>query len=209
LYTENLNDDSNPKRSDKIAEREQARKRDVKNTQALHDKGVGERNEEKPMIKIFKGPFYKYISKDGLVDDDFSSCPQNDLIEYASKQALRIMLFGKPRSGKTTLAKNMCKRLDLVHVNVENWLLRLQEKIKNYEAPEDLEEDQEPPKWLSDLEESVNNSLKAGSGPSHEETLEILKEEVASPAAQTKGYVLDLTFYKITDATWKQMIRQH
>jgi len=211
MYTENLNDDSNPKRSDKIAERETQRKRDVKSTQPLHDKGVGERNEEKPMIKIFKGPFFKYISKEGLVEDDFSTCPQNDLIEYANKQAVRIMLFGKPRSGKTTLAKNLSKRLDVVHVNVENWLLRLQEKIKNYEPPEEeLEEGQEPPKWLTELEESVNISLKAGGGPSHEDTIAILKEEVASPAAQTKGYVLDLTFYKCPEgATWKQMIRQH
>lgn len=51
------------------------------------------------------------------------------------------MLIGKPRSGKTTIARNLAKRLDLVHVSVENWLLRLQEKIKTYEPPEDLEED--------------------------------------------------------------------
>jgi predicted kinase len=72
------------------------------------------------------------------------------------------MIIGKPRSGKTTLARNLAKRLDLVHVSVENWLLRLQEKIKNYEAPDDLEEDQEPPEWLTPLEKSVNEALKTG-----------------------------------------------
>jgi len=50
----------------------------------------------------------------------------------------------------------LCKRLDLVHINVENWLARLQEKVKNYEAPEEeLEEGQSHPDFLTPLERSV------------------------------------------------------
>jgi hypothetical protein len=100
----------------------------------------------------------------------------------------------------------LSKKLDLVHVCVENWLLRLQDKIKNYEAPEDLEEGQEAPKWLTDLEERVNQALKAGSGPSVDDVLEILKEELQSPLAKTKGYILDLNFFKAKDA-WAKLIR--
>jgi hypothetical protein len=91
---------------------------------------------------------------------------------------------------------------------VNNWLLRLQDKIKNYEPPEDLqlEEGEEPPKWLTDLEESVNDALKSGKGPSQEHTVAILKEEIHSAEAKTKGFVLDLTFYKSSDS-WAKIIR--
>ena len=81
---------------------------------------------------------------------------------------MRILIIGKPRSGKSTLAKNLAVKLDLVHINVENWIKALLEKIKTYEPPE-VEEGQEPPKWLTDLEESVFNTLKLGGGPSDEE----------------------------------------
>jgi adenylate kinase family enzyme len=72
---------------------------------------------------------------------------------------MRILVIGKPRCGKTTFAKNLAMKLDLVHINVENWINDLLAKIKAYEPPEDLEEGQEPPKWLTDLEENVNQSL--------------------------------------------------
>jgi len=67
-----------------------------------------------------------------------------------------VLILGKPRAGKTTISKILCKRLDLVHINVENWLARLQEKVKNYEAPEEeLEEGQSHPDFLTPLERSV------------------------------------------------------
>jgi predicted kinase len=88
-----------------------------------------------------------------------------DLINAARTQALRLLVIGKPRSGKTKLSRNLATRLDLVHISVENWLANLQKKIKEYTPPEDLEEGQQPPKFLSDLEEGVNKSLLAGSGP--------------------------------------------
>jgi hypothetical protein len=57
------------------------------------------------------------------------------------------------------LSQTLAKKLDLAHINVDNWINALLEKIKAYEPPEDLEEGQEPPKWLTDLEEEVNNAL--------------------------------------------------
>ena len=53
------------------------------------------------------------------------TCAQQDLIDYAQKPAPRILILGKPRSGKTTLASALCARLDLVHVSVEQWLDKL------------------------------------------------------------------------------------
>ena len=38
-------------------------------------------DEANNLLKITRGPFYKYVSKDGIREDDFVSCAQNDLIE--------------------------------------------------------------------------------------------------------------------------------
>ena len=70
-------------------------------------------------------------------------------------------MIGKPRSGKSTLSKNLAKSLDIVHINIENWIISLLDKIKNYEPPE-VEEGEEPPPFLNELEEKVNNLLKTG-----------------------------------------------
>jgi hypothetical protein len=49
----------------------------------------------------------------------------------------------------------------LIHINFDTWIVALLEKIKNYEPPE-LEEGEPIPKFLSDLEEEVIESLKRG-----------------------------------------------
>lgn len=179
IYTDNLNGDPNDQaRIDKMADKEQMRRRNVRNAEPLHAKGVAETCAEESTIRVIQGPFYKLNSKQGIAEDDFARCAQQDLLDRINTQAFRILLIGKPRSGKTTLAKTLAKRLDVIHINVENWLIKLQEKVKAYEPPEDLEEGQAPPKWLSDLEESVVNSLKTGKGPTHEETIDILYEQI-------------------------------
>jgi adenylate kinase family enzyme len=78
-----------------------------------------------------------------------------------------VLILGKPRSGKTTLCKLLAQRLDLLHINIENWLAKLLKKIK--EKPEDepeLEEGQVPVKYYTELEEAVSLALKSGEGPS-------------------------------------------
>jgi hypothetical protein len=60
----------------------------------------------------------------------------------------------------------LAQRLDLLHINLENWLSKLLKKIK--EKPEDeaeLEEGQVPVKYFTELEEAVNLALKSGEGP--------------------------------------------
>lgn len=74
---------------------------------------------------MMKGPFYQHASQHGISEDDFVNSATQDLINYATSQAPKVLLLGKPRSGKTTLAKLLADRLKLVHVNVENWLEKL------------------------------------------------------------------------------------
>jgi predicted GTPase len=88
---------------------------------------------------MMKGPFYQLDSREGLKNDDFAFCADYDLIEAANTQAMRVLVIGKPRSGKSTIARNISKKLDLIHINVDNWIAAVYEKIKTYEPPE-LEE---------------------------------------------------------------------
>ena len=98
-----------------------------------------------------KGPFYQLISQSGIKDDDFVTSYTQDLIDYACTPTPKVLLIGKPRSGKSTLAKLLAKKLGLVHVSVENWVQKLMAKIQKYvdEPPEPINdpetgEDREP-----------------------------------------------------------------
>lgn len=74
-------------------------------------------------------------------------------------------------------------------------------KISTYEPPEDIEEGKEPPKFLTDFEEEVFHILKAGKGPSDAQMVRMLADLVASPEAQTKGYIIDLPLHQ-REETW-------
>jgi hypothetical protein len=109
-----------------------------------------------------KGPFYMLDSKEGLKEDKFKTCGQHDLIDAANTKPPQILLIGKPRAGKTSLAKSLSVSLDLIHVSVEIWvntllvkLAKIKEGEAPYEIPEDLEEGQEPPKFTTELESAV------------------------------------------------------
>ncbi len=131
---------------------------------------------------------------------------------------MRVLIIGKPRAGKTTLAKQVEKRLNLVRISTDQWINNLFKKIKDREEnpPEEepepiLEEGQEPPpkkSWLQPLEESVLDALKSGGAPTNDQVDQMLKELTASPEAQTKGFVLDLDFSAAGDKSWVQRIDQ-
>jgi hypothetical protein len=108
----------------------------------IAQKGLKETYEDKSFIKMMRGPFSGLESREGLREDNFYTCAEEDLIEAARTDSLRLLVIGKPRSGKTNLSKSLAQRLDLVHISVDNWLAALLAKIKAYEPPEDLEEGQ-------------------------------------------------------------------
>jgi len=145
-------------------------------------------------------------SREGILDDDFHSCAEQDLLDAANAEPLRILIIGKPRSGKTTTAADLAKALRIKHINVQLWIEALLKKISEYEPP-DVEEGEEPPKFLTDLEESVDKTLKDGGVVGDELIEEILKEQLQSAEARTKGFVLDLSFYERSQP-WATTIRQ-
>ena len=145
-----------------------------------------------------------------MKEDDFRNCNEEDLIEAARAQAMRILVVGKPRVGKTLLCSKLAQKLDLVHINIDNWVKSLLAKVAlaaEAEADAGGEEGEEKPKILSDMEEEIYAALKQGGGPTEDHQVEILKLMIRSPAAQLKGYLLDLSYFNKVQ-TWAGLIRE-
>jgi SpoVK/Ycf46/Vps4 family AAA+-type ATPase len=161
-------DNKEMQKARKIMEKEHKKRDEAKAIKTISQKQIKETFTDKEnFIKMMKGPFCQLESEEGLRKDDFYTCAEKDLITAANKTPYRIMIIGKPRSGKTLLSSKLCTKLDLVHINLENWINTLVDKIKNREPedeePAELEEGQEPPpKFLTDFEEEINMALKSG-----------------------------------------------
>lgn len=193
-------------RDNKVYDIEKARKRNARIREAITSKGMAETHEGKDFLRLMRGPFYQLISQEGPREDLYDCMGTQDLIDSANKEPMRVLLLGKPRSGKTTLANELQTRLNLLRVSPDVWLDKLFAKIKDREEnppdedPEpELEEGQEPPpkkSWLEPLEEAVMNTLKAGGAPDSDQIIAMVKELVNSPDANTRGFVLDLDFTK-------------
>ena len=237
-------------RDAKTYEYEKQRKTAALLKDSLTSKNLTENFDEKNYLKLMRGPFYNMISKEGSREDDFVNCTTQDLIDSANAEVIKLLILGKPRSGKTTLAKALTEKLDLVRISPEVWLedlfARIKEREENppeeeeeeeqpeeaqEEAPEENEEGEEakepeldengnpiekplgeeapkepePPKrdkkdmWLTDLEYEVRNTMREGKAISIDQIDDIVKEMINSAAAQTKGFVLDLTYSKNTN----------
>ncbi len=216
LFTVKLQGDEDHavERDTKIFELERHRIKHAKLPDTLVGKALEETFDGKEFLQMIEGPFYRLVSQQGPREDDFLAMGAKDLIDTANASNLRILLIGMPRCGKTTLARELEQKLKVLRISPDVWIEALFAKIKDREEnpPEEepepeLEEGQEPPpkkSWLQPLEEQVLEALKAGAAPSNAQIDAILAEMIASPAARTRGFVLDLTFTKeMSDvATW-------
>lgn len=92
-----------------------------------------------------RGPFYNMMSREGSREDNFVNCTTQDLIDSANAELIKVLILGKPRAGKTTLAKALAERLDLVRISPDVWLEDLFARIKDREEnpPEEEEEEEE------------------------------------------------------------------
>jgi hypothetical protein len=91
-----------------------------------------------------------------------------------------------------------------VRISPDCWIESLFAKIKDREEnppdeePEpELEEGQEPPpkkSWLQPLEEEVLKALQEGFAPTEAQIDSIIADMICSPAAISRGFVLDLNF---------------
>lgn len=184
IYADRAGSDSKEhKRLKRLIDKDEKRRAEARKALPLIQKSLTETYEEKTFLKMMKGPYYQLASRDGPQEDGFVFANEEDLINDAKQQALRILVIGKPRAGKSILSLNLAVKLDLVHINVDNWVNALLLKIKTYEPPEDLEEGAEPPKWLTDFEDEVNKLLLSGGDLSEAHQNEIIKLQMKSPLA--------------------------
>ena len=165
-------------------EKESKRKADAVAIDSLTAKGLAESYDEQNFLKNMKGPFFKLISKEGIRDDDLVNCAQNDLIESANKEVMRILIIGKPRTGKTTLAKSLEAKLDLVRIAPDIWIQNLfkkiQDRIDNPPEEPEMETDTEAEEEARQAEEAAKaKAREAEEGEEGEE--EEKKEEEEEP----------------------------
>ena len=139
---------------------------------------------------------------------------------------MRILIIGKPRSGKSTLARNLAVRLDLVIISVDSWFDSFSAKIKEQPDPSEVEpvfetkkqvnpetgEEEEiqielpPPEWRTALEVSVQTTMERGGELSQEDIDSMILEQMYSNNAMKKGYVLDLDFTRNAGKTWAERL---
>ena len=63
---------------------------------------------------------YHLESRVGMIEDEH--IPDYDIMEKACTPPNSIIIFGKPRCGKTTLAQNLARELDLVLIDVPTYI---------------------------------------------------------------------------------------
>ena len=130
-------------RDEKTYTFEEGRKSNARGKDSLTTKNLTENFDEKNYLKVMRGPFYSMISREGSREDDFVDCTTRDLIDSANAELMKVLLLGKPRSGKTTLAKALCAKLDLVRISPDIWIEDLFVRIKDREENPPEEEEEE------------------------------------------------------------------
>jgi len=64
---------------------------------------------------------------------------EETIIETANEDSLSLVLYGKPRCGKTAIAAEVCKALDLIHIEPAIILNEIFDKAKKGEDDEEDE----------------------------------------------------------------------
>ena len=114
-----------------------------------------------------------------------------DIITVSNQEVLKILIIGPSRSGKTTLAFEVCQSLDLHHIELSVIVNALLARSKQ-EVEEELEEEEKKPEVYNEFEKSVVENLLSGEGVSIEQAILLIENEIQSDFSQSKGFVLDI-----------------
>lgn len=134
-----------------------------------------------------KGPFYNLMSREGSREDDFVSCTTSDLIDSANAELIKVLILGKPRSGKTTLAKALSEKLDLVRISPDLWLETIFAKVKEIEEnpPDPTESEEEEDRVAAEAEAAA--AEKAAEEEAKAEEDRLAAEAKAEEEKEGKG----------------------
>jgi shikimate kinase len=92
---------------------------------------------------------------------------------------LQLLVIGRPKSGKSSLAKAIAAKYNLVLVSFEKMVEKLFEKVKFFEEnPPETDEDGNPKEGLLPIEKYVLNELQKGNAVDDEDMLDLLNNEL-------------------------------
>ena len=91
----------------------------------------------------------------------------NDIIDVSVNEVLKVLIIGPPRSGKTTLATELSKSLDLHHIELSSIITRLIAKGKKDEEEEQAEEEEPEDQGGAHAQGQVAG-IHLGCGPFHQ-----------------------------------------
>lgn len=113
-----------------------------------------------------------------------------DVVTLANQPVYKILIVGKARAGKTTVAEGLAQQMRLRHIEPGKLVEYLILKIKS--VPEDEDPDVIPQSPLSPIEQSALNELLSGQSLSTNHILQLVKAAIALPENQSKGFIVDL-----------------
>lgn len=86
-----------------------------------------------------------------------------DIITYAKKEPLQLLIIGRPKSGKSILAKSIAKKYNIVYISVESMIEKVFERVKFFEEnPPEADEDGNVIGGLSNIEKCIIEDLSLG-----------------------------------------------
>lgn len=116
----------------------------------------------------------------------------HDIISEANEQVMKILIIGPPRSGKTTLAGELSKALDLNHIEFSSLILKLLAKGKKEDDDQIDDEDEKKPEIYSPFEKNIVEALMNGDSVAPEQFFNLISTELSSDSSKSKGFILDI-----------------
>lgn len=84
----------------------------------------------------------KHLSYEDHILKDTDNTFLQDVLQYAKLVPLQLLTIGRPKSGKTTLAKSLAKKYNLIYISVESMIDKVFERTKFFEEnPPETDED--------------------------------------------------------------------
>lgn len=135
----------------------------------------------------------KYLSQQERLPADSEDPFEDDIIEYAHQTPLQLLIIGRPKCGKTALAKRLAAKYQIMHVSVENVVNKIFERVKFFEdSPPEVDDNGVAKDGLTTIEKCVLEDLQQGRAVSEGDLLDLLNAEMKNPATASKGFILDL-----------------
>lgn len=88
---------------------------------------------------------------------------------------LQLLILGRPKSGKTTLAKAIAKKYNLVYISIESMIDKVFERSKFFEEnPPEADEDGNVKDGLLAIEKYILGELQKGMAVDEEDVLDLI-----------------------------------